>query len=483
MKNHEKGKILPDSKVDFQNREKKLKECIAALKERDECRSATERIVNKQLHSEIELRKQLEEELREHEKDLIDAQRIAHLGNWEYIVKTHETRWSEEEFRIFGLKPAPSSPTYEEHLALIHPEDRPLIEQFLKNTLQDCREFKIENRIVWADGKVRYVQNTAKPVMGKDGRVVRVIGTTLDITELQERTAELNNIRQRLESIVDGIKEQIILISKDFKILWANKTFLEQFGCTKQELTGNYCYAVTHNRQSSCQPPDDICPLAEVLKSGKPGTVVHVHHSPQGEFFSEVSAYPIKNQKGEIIEFVHIARDITEQKKAEEQLRALSLTDPLTGLVNRRGFSILAQQQMKVAKRNKEDLGLLFADLDNMKWINDTFGHQEGDRALMDAANVLTASFRESDIIARVGGDEFAVLAIQAGRQSTGALTARLQQKLDEYNAKTIRRYPLSLSIGLAYCVGGEPCMIDELISNADTLMYENKRSKKNPPR
>ncbi len=464
----------------LKRKEAKLDECKKVFEERLESRTATERIINKQLRSEIELRKQLEQELYENEMRLAEAQRAAHLGSWEYIVATRQTRWSEEEFRIFGLKPTALSPTYEEHLALIHPDDRPLIEQSLQNTLRNLQEFKTENKIIRPDGTIRFVQNTAKPVLGKDGKVEKIAGTTLDITELQERTAELNNTRQRLESIVDGIKEQIILVSKDFKILWANKTFLEQFRCTRQELSGNFCYAVTHNRKSPCQPPNDICPILASMQKGEPKTEVHIHHGPGGEFFSEVSAYPIKNDKGEIVEFVHISRDVTERKKTGEQLRALSLTDELTGLANRRGFLILAQQQLKVAKRNKQDMGLLFADLDNLKWINDTFGHQEGDRALIEAAGVLTASFRESDIVARVGGDEFAVLAIQASKQLTDALNVRLQTKLDEYNAKAGRNYPLSLSFGLAYCVGGNPCLIDELISGADALMYENKRSKKN---
>lgn len=464
----------------LKRQEKKLKSCIGRLEERVECGSEAERIINKQLRSEIELRKQLEEEVRASEKSLAEAQNIAHLGSWEYIVETHETRWSEEEFRIFGLTPVAQSPTFEEHLLLIHPDDVNLITQSVAQTLSDSRGFTVENRIKRPDGTLRYVQNIAKPVLGKDGKPVKIVGTTLDITELQERSAALNTTRQQLENIVNGIEEQIILISKDFKILWANKTFLEQYGCKEGELLGKYCYGVTHDRQSPCQPPNDMCPIMEVLKTEKPKKEVHVHSSPKGELFFEVSAYPIKDEKGEIIEFVHIARDISAQKKVEEELRALSLTDPLTGLFNRRGFMVLSQQQMKIAKRNKQDMGLIFTDLDNMKWINDTFGHAQGDAALQEVGQILLASFRESDIVARIGGDEFVVLAIAAGKQSTDALIAGFKSKLDARSKKLGQSFPLSLSVGIAYCESGFPCVIDDLLSRADALMYEQKRSRKN---
>lgn len=144
----------------------------------------------------------------------------------------------------------------------------------------------------------------------------RIINKQLhsEIEERKKLESELFKTKQFLENIVNGITEQIILISKDFKILWANKTFLDQLGCKMEDLSGKYCYAVTHNRQSPCQPPYDACPIAKVLETGMPIKEIHTHRGPKGEFLSEVSAYPIKDEKGEISEFVHIARNISEAK-------------------------------------------------------------------------------------------------------------------------------------------------------------------------
>jgi len=121
------------------------------------------------------------------------------------------------------------------------------------------------------------------------------------------------------------------------------------------------------------------------------------------EFPVELSLSSVK-VKGEWVA-VGIVRDISDRKKAEEELLALSITDPLTGLYNRRGFLTFAQQQLKMAERTMKGLTILFADLDGMKWINDNLGHLEGDKALIETAQVLREIFRESDIIGRIGGD------------------------------------------------------------------------------
>ncbi len=122
---------------------------------------------------------------------------------------------------------------------------------------------------------------------------------------------------------------------------------------------------------------------------------------------------------------------------------------------------------------------LCFIDMDKMKWINDTLGHDVGDEALVESANVLKGTFRESDIIGRMGGDEFAVLVMEAGKESDKIISDNLQNRLDAFNSQTKRAYKLSLSIGIACYDPEEPCSMDELISQADKLMYKHKQSKK----
>jgi diguanylate cyclase (GGDEF)-like protein len=167
------------------------------------------------------------------------------------------------------------------------------------------------------------------------------------------------------------------------------------------------------------------------------------------------------------------------RKQIEDEFRKMSLHDDLTGIYNRRGFLVLAQQQLKLAKRSKRGLLLVVADLDGLKKINDTFGHEEGDMALKDAAYILKDTFRESDIIGRIGGDEFAIVMLEDKKAGEETLNARLQEGLNTWNAKRIRRYKISISIGISRCEPESSCLLDKLISEADTLMYEQKRSKK----
>lgn len=173
-----------------------------------------------------------------------------------------------------------------------------------------------------------------------------------------------------------------------------------------------------------------------------------------------------------------LEQEIVERKRMEGRLRSLALTDDLTGLYNRRGFLTLAEQQLKLARRMEIGLSLVYADLDGLKRINDTFGHDEGAAALRQTAAILGDTFRDSDIIARLGGDEFAVLVINTSDRSPRTIASRLQQKLADYNAQRTHSYALALSVGIACVRPKWPVSIEQLIARADERMYEHKRSR-----
>lgn len=156
-----------------------------------------------------------------------------------------------------------------------------------------------------------------------------------------------------------------------------------------------------------------------------------------------------------------------------------AITDELTGLYNRRGFFALANHQIKLANRNKNNVLLLYIDINDLKKINDSMGHQKGDRALAEAADILKNTFRKSDIIARMGGDELVVFAIDASEDSYEKLTNHLRSNLDSFNKTKKYRFILSLSYGKAIYEYRHPETIDKLLSVADADMY-TKKGKKN---
>ncbi len=174
---------------------------------------------------------------------------------------------------------------------------------------------------------------------------------------------------------------------------------------------------------------------------------------------------------------VRALRYSIERHRLQKNLQNLSLVDDLTGLYNRRGFMALAEQHLRMIQRKGAAL-LIYLDLDDLKLINDSYGHLEGNRALVVTANVLRACFRQSDILARLGGDEFCVLMTDAAQDSTQQVRKRLQQRTDFINALSSWRFRLSLSVGIADVPVVHQPSLEELLKIADTRMYEEKRNK-----
>jgi two-component system cell cycle response regulator len=174
---------------------------------------------------------------------------------------------------------------------------------------------------------------------------------------------------------------------------------------------------------------------------------------------------------------VRALRYSIERHRLQKNLQNLSLIDDLTGLYNRRGFLALAEQHLRMIQRKGAAL-LIYLDLDDLKLINDSYGHVEGNRALVVTANVLRACFRQSDILARLGGDEFCVLMTDAGQDSAQQVRKRLQQRAEFINALSSWKFRLSLSVGIADVPVVHQPSLDQLLRIADTHMYAEKRKK-----
>jgi two-component system, cell cycle response regulator len=176
---------------------------------------------------------------------------------------------------------------------------------------------------------------------------------------------------------------------------------------------------------------------------------------------------------------VRSIRYAIERHRLLAALRSLSLIDDLTALYNRRGFSDLGEQHLKLARRSARSVTLVYVDLDQFKRINDALGHHVGDRALMKFAEILRTSFRRSDIVARLGADEFAVLALEATGEDSELLVTRLREKVKHFNRTEGEPYELSISMGIARFDDGSRVRLDDLLSRADADMYDEKRKKR----
>jgi len=377
--------------------------------------------------------------------------------------------WNKGAERIFSC-------TKEEalgrHVSFIYPEDQyEFLEREIIRPLREKGEFKTEVRLRRKTGEEFHALLFLTLLKDEKGAAIGMVGSSVDITERIQAEEKIKLAKEEWEKTFDAIPDMVAVIDKSFIITRVNRATAEKLGVNREELIGKTCYNVLHGTEA----PPPYCPHMKAVVEGK---------EYMGEVFDEhvnrhylISSTPIYDPDGNIAGIVQVSRDISEQKKMEEKLREAAVTDALTGLFNRRGFFRLAEQQLNLAERKNRSMMLLYLDMNNMKEINDRCGHKEGDRALIDTANLLRKTFRESDIIARMGGDEFAVLLTEPpGPDIVPIICDHIRHNLKNHNERGGREYRLSLSLGIAYYDPQLPCSIVDLLSTADMRMYKGKK-------
>ena len=298
-----------------------------------------------------------------------------------------------------------------------------------------------------------------------------ISGMVVDVTERRRMENALRESEEKYRSLVHSTEDSIYLVDRNYRYLFMNKRHVARMGFSGDEYVGR-SFGEFHSPENTrwfAQKAD------EVFRDGE--SIQHEHKRGNDGRCFLLTLSPVREPDGTIVAVTVVSKDISRIKNMEAKLRTLSLTDELTGLYNRRGFFTVGEQLLKQSRRQKTGIFVLYADVDDLKEINDKCGHQEGDMALIHTANVLKRTFRESDIIARIGGDEFVVLAMETAKTGVDKLENRLKLILDERNAKN-QRYRLSLSTGIVYCAPECVQSIDELLIQGDQLMYERKKSK-----
>ncbi len=416
--------------------------------------------------------KKIEEFLRASEAMLKEAQQIAHIGHWELNFVTDSLTWSDEVYNIYEVDRDTFATSFDPFFNMLTPEEKNRVKETYAASVELKPQYDVVHRFSFDGGRVKYVNETCKNFYDDNGKLLRSVGTVQDITT---RWLTEERLRQ-LSRAVEQSPVCVVITDTDSHITYVNPKFSELTGYSYEEALGENPRIL----KTSITPPETFKSLWETLLRGEKWSGEFCNKKKNGELYWEMAYIsPVVNSEGEITHYVAVKENITARKKAEEQLRELSLLDELTGLTNRRGFYLLAKQQIKVADRNRRGMVLVFADMDGMKYINDTFGHKEGDQALIDAACIIKRAFRASDIIARLGGDEFVALSVEASEESKENIQARLRENLEAHNLETTKPYKLSISIGITVYDPAAPCTLDELIERGDKLMYENKQKRK----
>ena len=358
----------------------------------------------------------------------------------------------------------------ETHLALSH-----LQRQQEEQNLQLQQEIAERER---AEEKLRKHEAQLEELVAKRTAKLRKTNEELqrEIAERKQTEEALRESEERYRLIVEYANEIIYQTNVDGYFTFINPIAIRLTGYTKDELIGKHYRELVredyrndaekfYRQQLVKKIPNTYYEFPILTKDGK-------------EIWIGQNVQILMHGKN-IDGFQAISRDMTRQVKKEEQLRSMVFTDPLTRLYNRRGFLNLAEHLLKSAERFRSNMLLAYIDVDNIKFINDTFGHEHGDVVLIDTADVLRSTFRKSDVICRIGGDEFAVLASNFDESYPQNIIDRLQHYIDAHNRKGNNQYKISMSMGFAFYDPAAPCSLEVLMVRADQSMYEQKKSRK----
>ncbi|NET27838.1 PAS domain S-box protein [Okeania sp. SIO1I7] len=265
-------------------------------------------------------RKRAEEQLSKSEAALVEAQRVAHIGNWEFDVKTQKLTWSKELFRMFGLDPNQPEPPYAEYLQIIHPDDLNLLEQQVESAIANGTPYTIDYRIVCADGSIRYHEGRAEIERNAKGQVIRLFGTALDITERKQAEDHLRELSTRLNLAVESAGIGIWDFDIIQNILIWDKRMYELYGITPGSFTN------VREAWLNTLHPDDRAMVETASMQAWRGdkdynTEFRVIHPDGSTHFIKASALVQRNLQGEAQRMIGINYDITEQKQAEATLK------------------------------------------------------------------------------------------------------------------------------------------------------------------
>lgn len=315
-------------------------------------------------------------------------------------------------------------------------------------------------------GQGAFLWATAAALFDRWGNPVGAIESIRDISEYKRVQKELELQKAYFQQLFENSLAGIVMLDNADRVLRANKGFQNLFQYSLDEAVG--C-----NVQELVVPEsllDEASALSRAISDGKVAQKESVRRRKDGSLVEvSVRGYPIVVDNKPVGRYM-IYNDISERKRAEEQLKYLSLHDSLTGIFNRNYFE---QEMRRLAEGRSRSVGVIICDVDGLKLTNDALGHSAGDALLKAAADAIRGSFRGGDVVARVGGDEFAVLLPGSDRETVENGIRRIREAVESYNAKN-PELPLGVSIGFAVSNDVQVNM-DELFKKADNNMYREK--------
>jgi len=390
---------------------------------------------------------------------------------------------NEKMSAIFGYSPHELEAMTVNDLAV--PEDMQLSTQFIDHAVTGSEEQKIfEKRYRHKDGHIVHAQVASSLVRGTNREPLYFISQVQDISERKQTENKLRISEERHRLLADSARDVIWTMEADGSISYVSPSVELVLGCTPEEAMRQPMEKILTS-DSLAAAQDYISRLNEAIKAGQP---LESYRGDQenyckdgSTFWTEVIASPLLNADGRLIQIVGVTRDITERKRLQQELEQQAHIDYLTKLNNRGYFMLQAEQELARSIRYVSKLSLFMLDVDNFKKINDMHGHKSGDIVLQRLAEICRNTLREVDIIGRVGGEEFAILLPETGKNEAFDVAERLRANIAKTKVKILSDLSIyfTVSIGVsALSPNGEN--IDVLMQMADKALYEAKNSGRN---
>ena len=325
--------------------------------------------------------------------------------------------------------------------------------------------------------KVTWVLCNAFPEFNEQQQIKQIVVSFLDITR-QKKIIPFEDIVELANDII-VVTDATPIVEDGPKIVYVNRAFTELTGYTKEEVIGK-TPRILQGPKTNIETTNSIRTAlsqqlaikAQILNYSKTGK----------EYWLDMNIVPMKSEFDEVYYFAAVERDITEQIEREKQLKELSVRDPLTSLLNRRGFFEAGQSLIDYSKRNKNPMSLAMIDIDHFKKINDLHGHYVGDEVLINFSQTMRQYFRNSDIIVRLGGEEFAILLSDSNlanaKQKLEAFRKTIEQSAVKVEANTSINF--TISVGLTTCQKDSTYNLETMLKEADKYLYKAKDAGRN---
>ncbi|MGM0438000.1 MAG: diguanylate cyclase [Bacillota bacterium] len=407
--------------------------------------------------------------LKENKNRLALAVEGADLGVWDWNIKTGEVKFNDKWAEMLGYKKEELDSNIETWKNLLHEKDKNEIFSKLDEHFEGKTDiYEAESRLKTKDGDYKWIKDIGKVVeRNNDLEPKRAVGIHMDIDERKRMERKLKEQKAYFDQLFAESTEGIILLDNDGNVLKVSNHFEKLFGYKEEEILGE-------NIDDLILPPEiankgegytqkvanggDV--KTEGIRQKKNGEKIHV----------SLHAFPITLKEGQLGIYT-IYNDISQRKKEEEKIRYLSFHDQMTGLYNRRYFE---NEMERLSNSRMKPVSIIVADIDDLKLINDNFGHKIGDEYIKTAAEVIESAIRKEDIAARIGGDEFAIILPYTKKETAEKIINRINNICEKKESQL--NIDLEISVGCATCHNEED--LDEIFVEADQVMYSKKKNK-----